>query len=167
VAAFGMTATAVLVCDGPRSRGRGRMPQTVTGTGEDDIAALRALDDRLRGREDADGRLDELVRGFRPAYVDGAEAWTRENVGRGLTSAEMGRSLRDIHGDGAGDGACCRDQRCFGRSVVRGVITNGLQTSHRERRWRRGWTAPSSARSVRDPPRATLGLRDCCQRRRQ
>ena len=29
--------------------GRGKAPQSVTGTGEDEVAALRDLDDRLRG----------------------------------------------------------------------------------------------------------------------
>jgi hypothetical protein len=69
------------------------MPQTVTGTGEDETAALRDLDDRLRGREDSGGYLDALRQRVRLAYVDGAEEWTRENVGRGLTRDELGRVI--------------------------------------------------------------------------
>lgn len=70
------------------------MPQTVSGTGEDEIAALRALDDRLRGVPKPDGsRMDELRRRLRLAYVDGAEEWTRENVGRQMTGDELGRVI--------------------------------------------------------------------------
>ena len=36
------------------------IPVTVSGTGMDEIAALRDLDDRLRGREDSGGQLDAL-----------------------------------------------------------------------------------------------------------
>jgi SnoaL-like domain len=55
---------------------------------------LRDLDDRLRGVPKPDGtRLDELRRGLRLAYVDGAEEWTRQNVGRGLTRDELGRVI--------------------------------------------------------------------------
>ena len=71
--------------------GRGKAPQTVTGTGEDETAALRDLDDRLRGVPKPDGtRLDELRRRLRLAYVDGAEKWTRENIGRGLSDELSG-----------------------------------------------------------------------------
>jgi hypothetical protein len=35
--------------------GRGKVSVTVSGTGEDEIAALRDLDDRVRGREDSGG----------------------------------------------------------------------------------------------------------------
>jgi hypothetical protein len=71
--------------------GRGKAPVTVSGTGEDETAALRDLDDRLRGVPKPNGtRLDELRRRLRFAYVDGAEEWTRQNVGRGLTRDELG-----------------------------------------------------------------------------
>jgi hypothetical protein len=74
--------------------GRAKTPQTVSGTGDDEAAALRDLDDRLRGVPKPDGtRLDELRRRLRFAYVDGAEKWTRENVGRGLTRDELGRVI--------------------------------------------------------------------------
>lgn len=74
--------------------GRGKAPQTVSGTGEDEVAALRDLDGRLRGVPHPDGgRMDELRRRLRLAYVDGAETWQRENVGRSLTRDELGRVI--------------------------------------------------------------------------
>ncbi len=69
-------------------------PQTVTGTGDDATAALRDLDDRLRGVPKPDGsRMDELRRRLRLAYVDGAEEWARDNIGRGSTTDELGRVI--------------------------------------------------------------------------
>ena len=54
--------------------GRGKMPQTVTGTGEDEVAALRALDNRLRGVPQPNGsEMDFLRRRLRLAYLEGAE----------------------------------------------------------------------------------------------
>jgi hypothetical protein len=70
--------------------GRGKIPQTVTGTGDDETAALRDLDDRLRGIPKPDGtRMDELRQRLRLAYIEAAEEWTRDNVGRGLTGHEL------------------------------------------------------------------------------
>lgn len=70
--------------------GRGKMPQTVTGTGEDETAALLDLDAALRGDKPADGSyLEELRRRVRLAYVDGAEEWSREHVGRQMTGDEF------------------------------------------------------------------------------
>jgi hypothetical protein len=72
--------------------GRGKHPQTVTGTGEDEIAALRDLDDRLRGIPRPDGgQMDALRRRLRLAYIAGAEEWTRGELGRGMTDAELKR----------------------------------------------------------------------------
>jgi hypothetical protein len=63
--AFSVTAR------GPH-HGRGKAPVTVSGTGEDEAAALRDLDDRLRGVPKPDEtRLDELRRRLRFAYVEG------------------------------------------------------------------------------------------------
>jgi hypothetical protein len=60
--------------------------------GPDEISALRDLDARLRGNPPADGsRLEELRRRLRLAYLDGAEEWTRQNVGRSLSTDELGR----------------------------------------------------------------------------
>lgn len=75
--------------------GRGKSPVTVSGHGQDEIAALRDLDDRLRGVPKPDGgRMDEIRRRVRLAYVSGAEEWSREHVGRGLSIAEMAGVLR-------------------------------------------------------------------------
>jgi hypothetical protein len=74
--------------------GRGEQPQTVSGTGEDETAALRDLDDRLRGVPQPDGsRMDELRRRLRLAYLEGAEEWSREHEGRGLAGDELGRVI--------------------------------------------------------------------------
>jgi hypothetical protein len=71
------TVTAI----GPHP-GRGKQPQTVSGSGEDEAAALRDLDDRLRGAPQPDGsRMDELRRRLRLAYVSGAEEWSHEGLG--------------------------------------------------------------------------------------
>ena len=71
----------------------------VRGTGEDETAALRALDDRLRGIEQPDGsRMDAMRRRLRLAYVDGAEEWTRGELGRGLTNDELRGIVRRFHG---------------------------------------------------------------------
>jgi hypothetical protein len=70
--------------------GRGKAPQTVSGTGAE-TAALRDLDATLRGAKPADGSyLPELRQRLRLAYVDGAEEWTRKNVGRAMTRDELG-----------------------------------------------------------------------------
>src|SRR3954447_17500067 len=69
---------------------RRKPPQTVRGTGDSETAALRALDDRLRGVPQPNGsRMAELERRIRRAYLDGAESWSRENAGRGLTEDEL------------------------------------------------------------------------------
>ncbi len=74
--------------------GRGKAPQTVTGTDDDATAALRDLDDRLRGVPKPDGgRMDELRRRLRLAYVDGAETFSMVNTGRRLTTDELGRVI--------------------------------------------------------------------------
>jgi hypothetical protein len=44
--------------------------------------------------------MDELRQRLRLAYVDGAETWARENVGRGLTRDELERVLgRFVRGE--------------------------------------------------------------------
>jgi hypothetical protein len=63
-------------------------PATVTGTGADETAALRDLDDRLRGVPQPNGsRMTERERRIRLAYLEGAEAWSRQTSGRGLRTA--------------------------------------------------------------------------------
>ena len=79
--------------------GRGKVPQTVTGTGDDDIRALRDLDDGLRGVPEPDGpRMDELLRRLRLAYVEWAESWAIENLGRPLDRDELGRVIGRYRG---------------------------------------------------------------------
>lgn len=74
--------------------GRGKLPQTVTGTGEDETAALRDLDDRLRGVPRPDGTaMEALRRRLRLAYLEGAEDESRRALGRALTDAEQERVL--------------------------------------------------------------------------
>jgi hypothetical protein len=54
----------------------------VTGTGVDEVAALRDLDDRLCGVPKPDGgRLEELNRRLRQAYFAGAEEASRRGSG--------------------------------------------------------------------------------------
>ena len=60
---------------------RTRRPQTVTGTGVDETAALRNLDDRLRGVPQPNGsRMAERERRLRLAYLEGAEEWSRDRA---------------------------------------------------------------------------------------
>jgi len=66
--------------------GRGKAPQVAAGTGEDEVASLRDLDDRLRGLPKPDGRrMEELSRRLRRTFVAGAEEDSRRRLGRGLT----------------------------------------------------------------------------------
>lgn len=82
-----------------RATGRGKVPQSVTGTGEDETAALLDLDDCLRGVPHPDGsRMNEIRARLRLAYVTGAEEWSRDNVGRGLTPAELGSVVERFRG---------------------------------------------------------------------
>jgi hypothetical protein len=70
--------------------GRGKQPTTASGTGEDETAALRDLDDRLRGvPKPAGSNLDALRARLRLAYIEGAEYWSRRELGRGLTTDEL------------------------------------------------------------------------------
>jgi hypothetical protein len=74
---------------------RGKPPVSVTGTGPDETAALRALDDRLRAVPQPNGsRMAERERRFRLAYLEGAEDQSRYVVGRGLSNDELDRVIR-------------------------------------------------------------------------
>jgi hypothetical protein len=80
--------------------GRSKAPRTVTGTGPDEVAALRDLDDRLRGVPKPDGsRQDELKRRLRQAYLAGAVEQSRRQAGRGLTADDLERVLERYPGD--------------------------------------------------------------------
>ena len=79
--------------------GRGKVPKVATGTGEDEVAALRDLDDHLRGVPRPDcGRMEELNRHLRRAFVTGTEADSLKRLGRGLTADELERALRRYPG---------------------------------------------------------------------
>jgi len=71
-------------------RGRGKVPTSVQGRGEDELGAVLDLDARLRGElPDAPRNMDALRGRLRLAYIAGAEEWTRETSGRALTSEEF------------------------------------------------------------------------------
>ena len=75
--------------------GRGKMPQTVTGTGVSLEAALQALAGRLTGAADpaAGTRLDELRRRLRLTYVQAAESeWP------GMTSEDLAGVIARVPG---------------------------------------------------------------------
>jgi hypothetical protein len=75
---------------GPLS-GRPKAP-SISGTGDDEAAALRDLNVRLRDARRANrARMDELHRQLRMAYLEGAEAFCSDNLGRGITVDELGR----------------------------------------------------------------------------
>jgi hypothetical protein len=92
----------VVTAVGPHP-GRGKLPQSVSGTGAHEVAALPDLDDRLRGvrlPHDA-GRMDDLRRRLRLAYIEGADAWSRQHIGRAITGRRTSvrrRSLRSVAG---------------------------------------------------------------------
>jgi hypothetical protein len=89
----------IVTARGPHP-GRGKAPVTVSGTGPDDVAALRDLDDRLRGVPKPDGtRMDQLRRRLRLAYVEGAGEEMQERAGRAPTADELDRILGRYPGD--------------------------------------------------------------------
>ena len=55
-----------------RHPGRGKQPETITGTGEDELAAMIDLRIRLDERR-RDDKLAEIDRRGRAAFLDGAE----------------------------------------------------------------------------------------------
>ena len=74
--------------------GRGQGPQTVTGVGHSEVAALRDLDARLRAASRSNhDRIEELRGELRMAYIEGAEAFSRETFDRALTPEELRRVL--------------------------------------------------------------------------
>ena len=79
--------------------GTGDPPASVTGTGDTELAALRDLDERLRGVARPNrSRMDEFRHQLRMACVDGAEAFSRETLERGLTTNELGRLIQRYEG---------------------------------------------------------------------
>lgn len=94
---YGQMGAVRVTARGPHP-GRGKAPQTVAGTGEDETAARCDLDARLRGRDDSGGYLPELRQRLRLAYVDGAETFSREHTGTGLTADELAGAIRRFPG---------------------------------------------------------------------
>jgi hypothetical protein len=81
------------------SNGGGDAPHTMTGTGNTEVAALRDLDKRFGGVPRPNlSRMDEFRHQLRKAYVDGAEAFSRETLERGLTTNELGRIIQRYEG---------------------------------------------------------------------
>ena len=76
-----------------RHPGRGKYPETITGTGEDELAAMIDLRIRLEERR-RDDKLAEIDRRGRAAFLDGAEAQSQAAEGRPLTADEMKRVTR-------------------------------------------------------------------------
>jgi hypothetical protein len=75
-----------------RSTGRRKRAEAFTGTGETEIAALRDLDDRLRGVPPPDGTAIYRMRGrLRLSYVQGAGDWTQRELGRPMSGEELER----------------------------------------------------------------------------
>ena len=73
--------------------GRGKYPETITGTGEDELAAMTDLAIRLDERRRAD-KLAEIDRRGRAAFLEGAVAHSQAAEGRPLTAAELERVTR-------------------------------------------------------------------------
>jgi len=70
--------------------GRGKYPETITGTGEDELAAMTDLRIRLDERRKAE-RLDDIDRRGRAAFLEGAEAQSQAAEGRQLMADELER----------------------------------------------------------------------------
>ena len=70
--------------------GRGKMPETITGTGEDELAAMIDLRIRLAERR-RDEKLAEIDRRGRAAFLDGAERGLVASWVDGLTADEFER----------------------------------------------------------------------------
>ena len=91
-AAWSVTASGPGIAGGDAS-------QSVSGRGDSEAAALRDLDIRLRGVPRPQiARLGEFQHQLRMAFVDGAEALSRETFDRGLTSSELARIIRRYDG---------------------------------------------------------------------
>jgi|GEM_PF-1583284 hypothetical protein len=81
------------------NRGRGKLPTFVSGPGENELEAIRDLDARLRGdHSEGPRKLDELRARLRLAYVDGAESWARQELGRPLAHHELQRVVAHFPG---------------------------------------------------------------------
>jgi hypothetical protein len=79
--------------------GGGRLPHSVTGTGDYEVAAIGDLDARLRGQcVEGPTSLEALRARVRLSYVAGAEEWIRTEFGRPMTDAEVERVIERFPG---------------------------------------------------------------------
>ena len=69
------------------------MPETMTGTGEDELAAMAYLAILLRDLRHS-GTATASDRWQRAAFLEGPEEDSRRRLGRGLTHRELERVLR-------------------------------------------------------------------------
>ena len=77
--------------------GRGKYPETITGTGEDELAAMVDLRIRLDKRHRAE-KLRDIDRRGRAAFLEGAEAQSQTAEGRPLTADEPERVTKRYPG---------------------------------------------------------------------
>ena len=77
--------------------GRGKHPETITGTGEEELAAMTDLAIRLDERQRAE-KLDAIDRRGRAAFLDGAEEQSQTVEGRPLTAEELERVTKRYSG---------------------------------------------------------------------
>ena len=75
----------------------GKYPETVTGTGEDELAAMTDLRIRLGERRGAD-KLAAIDRRGRAEFPEGAEAQSQAAEGRPLTADELERVTKRYPG---------------------------------------------------------------------
>ena len=80
-----------------RHHGRGKCSETITGTGEDELAAMMDLRIGLDERHRAD-TLVEIDRRGRAAFLEGAAAQSQAAEGRPLTANELKRVTRRYPG---------------------------------------------------------------------
>ena len=77
--------------------GRGKFPETITGTGKDELAAIVELAIRLDERR-RDDKLADIHRRGHAAFLDGAEERSRTVEGRPLTANELERVTKRYPG---------------------------------------------------------------------
>jgi hypothetical protein len=76
----------------PKYAGRLRPPATISGSGEDELAALTDLAIRLRELRAVERRM-AVEREARAAYLEGAGDYAASTLGRPLTTYELARII--------------------------------------------------------------------------
>ena len=113
--------------------GRGKVPETLTGRGEDELAAFADLRMQLDERQRPE-KLEAIERRGRAAFLEGAEAQSQAaDVTIDFKSSSWWRCS-----------GSCRSQRSSGSSGAGGALATGefgrrpqarIGTSERARRW--------------------------------